>query len=228
MQGDGAQQVCEAVSILVAAGVLDYNGHVSLRMDDGSVLINSGPSDRRRMTPRQVSHLAPTGEVLDGDRPPNEVALHLAILKARADVAAVVHGHPKWSTLFTTCAKDLPVVMPQGSLVADLPVYPESHSISTPERGAAVADCLAAGPGAVLRAHGSVLVGTSLPEAACRAIYLEQNAERAYRAHALGGAVPLDAEVQAEYRRTLASPALYAKCWTFYSPEGGLDDVRRT
>ncbi len=226
MRENRAQEVCDAISILVSAGVLDYNGHVSLRLDDGSFLINSGSSDRRRMTPSQLSRLAMAGPLIDGERPPNELMLHVSILNARPDVAAVVHGHPNWSTLFTTCNAKLPVVMPQGSLVADLPVYGESHSISSAERGAAVVSCLGFGPGALLRAHGSVLVGASLQEAVCRAIYLEQNAERAYRARALGGAEPLDEPTQAEYRQRLASAALYRKCWTYYLPQQGAHDVR--
>ncbi|WP_212524378.1 class II aldolase/adducin family protein [Actibacterium sp. MT2.3-13A] len=216
-------QICDAVTILVEAGVLDYNGHVSCRVAGGGYLINSGPSNRRAMTPRQVTHVGAGGEVLEGDRPPNEAPLHTAIYRARPDVVAVVHGHPRWSTLFTATETPLPVVMPQGSLVPDLPVYPSSHSISAPDRGAAVAGLLGRAPGILLRAHGSVLVGSGLPEAVCRAIYLEQNAERAYRGAMLGAIRPIPEGEVEEYRKTLASATLYEKCWNFHSPGGGRD-----
>jgi Ribulose-5-phosphate 4-epimerase and related epimerases and aldolases len=223
---DDAIELCEAISILERAGVIDYNGHVSFRVGPESFLINSGASDRRRMTPAQICHVSLSGEVLQGDRPPNEVALHRAILAAQPDVVAVVHGHPKWSTLFTVCDTRLPVVLPQGSLVADLPRYRYSHSISTTARAEAVAELIGEASGALLDSHGSVLVGASLVEAVCRAIYLEQNAERFYLAQGLGGAKEIDAEAQEEYRKTLASASLYKKCWSYYSPGGGSEDVR--
>ena len=84
---------------------------------------------------------------------------------------------------------------------------------------------LGQGAGLLLKSHGSVLVGATLAEAVCRAIYLEQNAERAYLAQHLGRPAPLAAADQAEYRKTLASDALYQKCWTYHSPKGGTDNV---
>lgn len=217
----GKGDVCNAISILVAAGILDYNGHVSLRIDENTFYINSGRSNRNAMSVDQVSVVSIDEEVLEGDRAPNEVSLHAAILRERDDVCAVVHGHPKWSTLFTATNSALPTVMPQGSLVSDLPLYPQSHSISTPERGSAVAALLGDNPGALLRSHGSVLVGTSLREAVCRAIYVEQNAERAYLGQSLGTLQPLANEEIAEYRKTLTNPGLYSKCWNFYLPQKG-------
>ncbi len=217
--------VCEAVTILVAAGVVDYNGHASRRTDEGFV-INSGPSDRKAMTPDQVCHVDPAGRVIAGDRPPNEVHLHAAIYAARPEVAAVVHGHPKWTTLFTGTATPIPTVMPQGALVADLPVYPASHSINAPARGEAVAQTLGPCRGALLASHGSVLVGRDLREAVALAIYAEQNAERAWRAVALGGARPLPDDEAAEYRTALDKPGLFAKCWDFHLPERSRSDVR--
>ena len=49
--------ICDGIAILVSAGVMDYNGHVSLRLADGGFLINSGASNRRAMTPDQITHL---------------------------------------------------------------------------------------------------------------------------------------------------------------------------
>lgn len=217
MQGTARQQICDAVTILVRAGVVDYNGHCSCR-DGAGFLINSAASDRKAMTPDQVTRVGPDGAV-EGDRPPNEAALHAEIYRARPEVGAVVHGHPKWTTLFTLAGVPIPVVMPQQALLGVLPVYPESHSISTPERGRAVAALLGAGKGALLRAHGVVTCGADLVEAVALAIYGEQNAERAYMARALGPVPDLPGAARAEYAQSLAKPALYRKCWDFHLPE---------
>ncbi|MBX2835518.1 MAG: class II aldolase/adducin family protein, partial [Gammaproteobacteria bacterium] len=88
--------ICASLKILTTAKVLDYNGHVSIRQSGGGFLINSGSSKRQAMTTDQITSVNDDGEVVTGDRPPNEVFLHTAIYKSRPDIQAVVHGHPRW------------------------------------------------------------------------------------------------------------------------------------
>lgn len=218
--------ICEAVTILTGAGIMDYNGHASIRDELGGFLINSGASDRAAMTLDQVCRIDPAGEGIEGDRPPNEVQLHAAIYACRADIKAIVHAHPKWTTLFSLTGTPIPVVLPQGCLVADLPVYPEAHSISTPERGARVAEILSAQDGVLLAGHGSVLTGATLQQAVAYAIYAEQNAERAYLARALGTPRAIAPSEYEAYRQTLAKPGLYQKCWAYYLSQRRFADVR--
>jgi L-fuculose-phosphate aldolase len=206
--------VLAALRFLVRAGIVDCNGHASLRVDGGFV-VNIAASNRAAMTPGMLCTVALDGTVLSGDRPPNEVQLHAAVYRARADVRAVVHGHPAWLGTLTAAGGRLAPVLPQGVLVADLRAYPHSHSISTADRGDAVAAVLGSGRGVVLPAHGIVTVGTDIIEACVLALYAEQTAERQVRAAPLGGARPLPEEDAAEYARTLNSPGLFAKCWDF-------------
>ncbi|MCU0908038.1 MAG: class II aldolase/adducin family protein [Rhodobacteraceae bacterium] len=206
--------VLAALRFLVRAGIVDWNGHASVRVEGGFV-VNSAASNRAAMTPEMLCRVALDGTVRSGDRPPNEVHLHAAIYLARADVRAVVHGHPAWLGTLTAAGERLAPVLPQGVLVADLPAYPHSHSISTAERGDAVATVLGAGRGVVLPAHGIVTVGADPVEACVLALYAEQTAERQVRAAPLGGARSLPPEEIAEYARSLDSPGLFAKCWDF-------------
>ncbi|MBD3763443.1 MAG: class II aldolase/adducin family protein [Rhodobacterales bacterium] len=131
---DPAAQVCDALRFLVRAGVVDYNGHASARVDGGFV-INTAASNPAAMTPAMLCRVGLDGAVIQGDRPPNEVHLHAEIYRARPDVQAVVHGHPVWLGTLTAAGGQLMPVLPQGVLVADLAVYPHAHSISTPDRG---------------------------------------------------------------------------------------------
>ena len=213
-----AQQVCDAVTILVAGGVMDYNGHASARVPAGGFMINTSASNRRGMTPEQVCHVDEAGKLLSGDRPPNEVHLHAGIYAARPEVQAVVHGHPKWTTLFTATGTPIPAVMPQGCLVADLPIYPSSHSVSSVARGREVAQALGQAPGILLSSHGSIFTGADLVEAVALAIYAEQNAERAYTARILGEAHPIGKAEADEYRIMLRKPNLFRKCWDYFLP----------
>lgn len=206
--------VLAALRFLVRAGIVDYNGHASVRVDGGFV-INTAASNRAAMVPGMLCTVALDGAVLSGDRPPNEVHLHAAIYRGRADVQAVVHGHPMWLGTLTAAGGRLAPVLPQGVLVADLPAYPHAHSISTADRGDAVSAVLDAGRGVLLPAHGIVTVGADPVEACVLALYAEQTAERQVRAAPLGGARSLPPDEIAEYARTLNSPGLFAKCWDF-------------
>lgn len=213
------QTICDAIGILVRAGILDYNGHASLRISDDQFLINTGASNRAAMTPDQLCRVDVQGVAQGADRPPNEVHLHAAIYRARPDGQAVVHGHPKWTTLFTLTETPIPVVMPQACLIAQLPVYDQSHSISTVDRAEAMAARMGQRPGVLLAGHGSVFATTTLQEAVALAIYAEQNAERAYRAAALGQPNAIARRDWPAYQQTLNKPGLFQKCWDFHLTE---------
>ena len=211
---DAAGEVCDALRFLVAAGVVDYNGHASRRVPGGFV-VNTAASNRAAPSLDQLCRVSLEGELLEGDRPPNEAHLHAAIYRARPEAGAVVHGHPRWLCTLSSAGVALAPVLPQAALLGELPVYSPSHSISSRERGEAVAALMGSAPGAVLRSHGLVIAGPDLVTASVLALYAEQTAERQVRAAALGGARALGPEDIEEYRRTLANPALLRKCWDF-------------
>lgn len=209
-----ADEVCDALRFLVKAGIVDYNGHASARLGRGFV-VNGAASDRAAPRPDQLCVASLEGTATDGPRPPNEAHLHAAIYRARPEVGAVVHGHPRWLCALSAAGVPLAPVTPQAAVLGELPTYPHGHSISSRGRGEAVAACLGAAKGAVLRGHGIVMTGADLISACVLALYAEQTAERQVRAAPLGGARPLPPEEVEEYARTLASPELFRKCWDF-------------
>lgn len=226
MSSASREQICDALAILTTVGIADYNGHASVRAEGDTFLINTGSSDRAAMTPDQICRVDADGVLIEGGSPPNEVFLHAAIYAARPDIAAIVHGHPKWSTLFTLTKTSIPIVMPQACLVADLPVYDQSHSINSRERGEAVAALMGSRCGILLAGHGSVFGGASLRQAVAYAIYAEQNAERAYRAQSLGTPTAIPESEFEDYQKVLAKPTLYDKCWNYYLGQRSAAHVR--
>ncbi len=75
---------------------------------------------------------------------------------------------------------------------------------------------------ALLRAHGSVIVGRDVLEATVLAIYLELNAERQVRAATLGEPyVFSDDEIRA-FQKGLEKRGLFEKCWNYYLAKFGL------
>lgn len=215
MKAEPADTICTALRFLVRAGLLDYNGHASLR-NDGGFLINSGASNRAAPTVADICQVALDGSLISGPKPPNEVHLHAAIYQARPDVQAIMHSHPKSICTLTSADRTLEPVMPQAALVDGLPCYPHAHSISTASRGADLAARVGSARGAVLMGHGIVMTGPDLLTACVTALYAEQTAERQLLAAPLGGAKPLQDAELAEYAKTLDSPGLFAKCWEFY------------
>ncbi len=211
------QQLTQGISILERLGIIDFNGHFSVRLDDGNILINTGSSVRSAIGPEDFVIVGADGEIFEeSPRPPAELPLHVAIYRARTDVQAVVHGHPQWSTLLSSTGRPYEVTMAQGALLGEVPMFSSPLSMNNSEIGNALAEMLGNGRAALLRGHGSVVVGQDVLEATVLAIYLELNAERQVRAATLGKPyVFSDDEIRA-FQEGLEKRGLFEKCWNYY------------
>jgi ribulose-5-phosphate 4-epimerase/fuculose-1-phosphate aldolase len=91
---------------------------------------------------------------------------------------------------------------------------PSDMLVRTPALGRSLADTLGAGPAALMRGHGAVVVGVSLPQVVARSIYLELNARLQLQAIQLGGDVTyLDPE---EACRATAMMGSYERAWELW------------
>jgi HCOMODA/2-hydroxy-3-carboxy-muconic semialdehyde decarboxylase len=70
--------------------------------------------------------------------------------------------------------------------------------VRTPDLGRALAETLGARSAALMRGHGAVGVGTSLPVVVFRSVYLEQNARLQAQAMTLGGPITYLADEEAQ------------------------------
>jgi ribulose-5-phosphate 4-epimerase/fuculose-1-phosphate aldolase len=211
------QQLAEAIRMLERAEIIDHSGHGSARRGRESFFINSGSSPRRTLTADDIVAVDLDGGLVEGNaRPPLEFPLHAEIYRARADVQAIMHTHPRWSTLLTMVGADYKVVYGQGALLANVPVFGSPLSVTTREIGQRVAAVLDRGAAVLLKSHGAVVVGTNVVECFALTAYLEENASRQYLAMQIGAPyVFSDAEQQA-FRERLATPALFRKTWDHY------------
>ena len=78
------QQLADAVRMLEQAGIIDQNGHCSIRRDAGSFFINSGASVRGALTPDDIVAVDLDGNLVEGgQKPPLEYHIHSETYRAR-------------------------------------------------------------------------------------------------------------------------------------------------
>ena len=214
---DTKQQLADAIRMLARAEIVDHSGHGSARRDGGSFFINSGASTRGTLTVDDIVASDFTGALLEGSaRPPLEFHLHAEIYRARADVQAIMHTHPRWSTLLTMVGARYEVVYAQGALLAGVAVFDSPLSVSTREMGEQVAAALGRGPAVLLKSHGAVIVGSNIVECFALSAYLEENASRQYLAMQIGTPYVFSDAEQQLFRERLGTPSLFRKTWDHY------------
>jgi ribulose-5-phosphate 4-epimerase/fuculose-1-phosphate aldolase len=211
------QQLVDCIRMLERSDIIDYNGHASVRVGDNRLFINIGSCQRSRLTVEDICTIDFDGNVIDGKgRPPLEFHLHAGIYRARSDVNAIVHAHPKWSTFLTMVGASYQPVYAQGSLVYPMPLLDSPNSINNPAMAKRLADTLGDRPAAMMKAHGAVTVGKDIVEAFVLANYLEENAYRQYMALQIGKPYIFSAEEVAACREKLWTESLFKRTWDHF------------
>lgn len=225
-------QLALALRMLEQQGIIDFNGHFSARLPEGAgLLINAADSVRSAIREEDFIAIDFEGRPLAGDRtPPMEFHLHAQIYVARPDVQAVVHTHPRWSTVLTTAGQAWQPVTMQAAVLGPVATFPKTASINSAPLGREVAQFLASAKAALMHRHGAVAVAASIPDAFVHAVYLEENAHRQYLALQIGTPQPLDAQECEVIGRNLSRPALLRKVWDFHAAkaQGGTNDATQT
>jgi len=222
---DYRRDLTNGITILERLGIIDFNGHFSVRLDDGNILINTGSSVRSALTPDQFVVVGPNGEADDSaPAPPKELALHVAIYKSRPDVSSVAHGHPKWSNLLSSARMDYQVTFAQGALLGEVPRFDSPRSVNNPTIAEEVANVLGGGRAILLKSHGIIIAAENILQTTVLAIYLEMNAERQVRGCSLGEPYIFSPEEAAACQKGLWKQGLFEKCWNYYLAKFGLAD----
>jgi ribulose-5-phosphate 4-epimerase/fuculose-1-phosphate aldolase len=198
------EDLVAANRILAREGVLDGFGHVSARHPDrpGCFLLSRSLAPELVET-TDIMTFDADSNALDGDdrRPYLERFIHGEVYRVRADVQAVVHSHSPSVIPFAASSVKLRPVYHMGSFLgAGAAVFDIRKRFGCTDllvRNRAQGEALAAELGGdavvLMRGHGFVAVGDSVPVAVFRAMYTETNASIQSRAIALGGEVtPLD------------------------------------
>ena len=192
------EDLVAAYRILAEHGVIDAYGHVSVRSagDPKRYLLS------RSIAPELVTH----DDILEYDLESNPINprgresvrerfIHGEIYKARPDVNAVVHNHSPSVVPFSVTTIPMRPLFHMAAFVGEgVPNFEirdvekgTDLLVKTPYLGQALAKSLGKSPAALMRGHGSVTVGESLPRAVGRSIYLAMSARMQLQAIAIAG-----------------------------------------
>ena len=144
-------------------------GNISAR-DPETNLVYLTPSgmDYTTIQEEDIVVLDLEGNIVEGHRKPSiELDLHLHVYQSRPEVQAVVHTHPIYSTVFSCCGEDIPMVIDEAAQVLGdvcrtakygLPGSKELAENCVEALGQTANACL-------LRSHGAVCVGKNMDTA---------------------------------------------------------------
>ncbi len=184
--------------ILAEHGVVDAYGHVSMRSPERP--------DRYLLSRSLAPELVTPDDIMEFDLDSNPIDragrsmyleryIHGEIYKTRPDVQAVVHNHsPSVIPFGVTTVPMRPLTNTAAFVGLGIPTFeirdfqPSGDIIvKTPHLGASLASVLGKHPAALMRGHGSVVVGDSLPDAVIRSIYFEVSAKLQMQAMLIAG-----------------------------------------
>jgi len=222
---DLVDDLVAANRILAQEGVVDAYGHVSAR--------NTRATNRFLLSRSVAPELVTAADVMEYDLEGHAVSpagrssylerfIHSEIYKARSDVNAIVHCHtPSIIPFGASTVRLQPIYLMSSFIAKGVPVFEIRDAggmtdmlVSDGRLGRALAQVLADKPAALMRGHGAVVVGHTIPTVVGRSIYLDVNARLQAEAIALEGKVTyLDSE---EARRWDAANGTYDRAWELW------------
>jgi ribulose-5-phosphate 4-epimerase/fuculose-1-phosphate aldolase len=220
-----ALEAAAATRMLVAERILDYSGHVSIRIPgQDAFVIQIGSNSRAEVSPEAMLVVDYDGKVLEGEgQPPSEIPIHIEILKARPDVQAVLHSHMELAIAFTMMEGVTlqPMRARASRWKSGIPTDPDPSHIKTTEQGRALAKTLGPHHAVLMRAHGLTLVAESPQALFIDAVHFKENATAQMQA-LQAGAKPLpltDAEIDQIEKMEMRDWHIQ-KLWNYYVRKG--------
>jgi L-fuculose-phosphate aldolase len=190
-------QLAALTRLLHKEGILTYSGHASVRIPGrDAFMIQSINDSRAGINPEGLLICDFDCKVLEGPadhRPPLESYIHSEVLRARPDIDCVVHTHSDLAAMFTMLdGIELALMKSHAQRWASgIPTHLDPTHIKTPKQGRDLARTLGPHQGALIRAHGGVLVSETLPALLVDAVHFEENAKAYYQAATVGKVKPL-------------------------------------
>lgn len=176
-------EICRVGKSLFDRGLTaGSSGNLSVRLDDGSLIVTPTNACLGELMPEQLTHLAEDGSFISGSAPTKEAGLHRCVYCQQGAAKAVVHLHSTHSVAVSM----LPELPPDDLLppltayyvmrVGKLPLVPYFPP-GDPELFEAVGARAKTSHAMLLSNHGPVVAGKSLREAQYAIEELEETAK---------------------------------------------------
>ncbi|MER2564820.1 MAG: class II aldolase/adducin family protein [Myxococcaceae bacterium] len=194
-------QLVQACRLLYERGLIaGFDGNASVRSSRGTVLVTPAGVHKGLMNPRDVVELElQTGAPIAGGQPTTEISMHLAVLKKRSDVAAVVHSHAPTAVAMSLLRNiSINGVLPELVIaLGEVKTVPYARP-GTDALAQRVAAGLEQSNAVIIERHGTVAVGRTISEALARTEMIEHAARVLMTAHTVQRPQRLDeAELRA-------------------------------
>jgi ribulose-5-phosphate 4-epimerase/fuculose-1-phosphate aldolase len=196
--------------------------HMSVRLPDDPkcFLINNYGDLFHEITASSLVKMDLDGKVHSKDGRFNAAGftIHSGVYKARPDANCVMHTHTRAGAGVSTLKKGLRPISQDALSVLDDVVYHEYGMPTSDEECEALGVSCQKGSSVVLRNHGLLTVGTTIPAALRRLYMLERACEVEIIARSLGEEpTPIDEDVVRRYgeraRQQRASPEYGVSYW---------------
>ncbi len=141
------------------------SGNISVRWNSGLLVTPSGIA-YEKLTPGDIVFMKIDGSYEHNLSPSSEWRLHRDILRARANVNAVVHAHPIYATAFAICGMEIPAVHYMIAAAGGPTIRCARYeTFGTEELSKAVLEALTDRKCALMGNHGMIATGRDLSEA---------------------------------------------------------------
>lgn len=156
-------------------------GNVSVRLDDGTIMVTPSKIDYEDLTPADMVIVDMAGSKLEGEHSPtSEMHVHRLIYVNRPDVGAVVHCHPIYASAMCAADHGIPVIFEEMSQMigGEIPITAEYVNAGQHVRlGEVTAEALGDKNAVLIRNHAPVCVGRDLKEALTCSLVTEKAAK---------------------------------------------------
>ncbi|WP_075215966.1 aldolase [Mongoliimonas terrestris] len=179
------EDICFWAASLFARGLTGgASGNISVRTEDGGLLVTPTGASFGRLDPARLSRFDAAGRHVDGDPPTKEMPLHAAFYETRTKTGAVVHIHSTHSVALSMLPdadpdQFIPPLTPYAIMrlgkVRLLPFFVPGD----PAMGDAVRGLAGRRSAVMLAHHGPVVAGKELEAAVYAMEELEETARLA-------------------------------------------------
>lgn len=176
------QEIIDTSKWLQSSGyVFGTWGNISVKLDDGNILITPTRLEYDIMTPDDLVVIAPDGRIVSGHTlPTSEREVHRRLMNKRSDVKAIIHTHSPYAMAAAALEGGIPAISEEmcqllgGRIpVTSRFVASEKHA----ELGEIVVESIGNANAVLIRNHGPVVCASSIQEAKICCQVVEKSAK---------------------------------------------------